>query len=76
MVTFDEEGFVKIVDRIKDIIENGGKWISSVDLENNLMAQEAMVIAVPHLEWRERSIACAVIEEGKTVAKRELYDFL
>jgi len=80
VVTVDEEGFVKIVDRTKDIIKSGGEWISSVDLENALMAHEAIfeaaVVAVPHDEWQERPIACIVVKEGKTVTKEELYDYL
>jgi fatty-acyl-CoA synthase len=80
VVTVDEEGFVKIVDRTKDVIKSGGEWISSVDLENALMAHdavfEAAVVAVPHPKWQERPIACVVLKEGKTVTKEELYDFL
>ncbi|AMX83945.1 fatty-acid--CoA ligase [Geobacillus subterraneus] len=80
VVTVDEEGFVKIVDRTKDVIKSGGEWISSVDLENALMAHEAVfeaaVVAVPHPKWQERPIACVVLKEGKRVTKEELYDFL
>jgi fatty-acyl-CoA synthase len=80
VVTVDEEGFIKIVDRTKDVIKSGGEWISSVDLENALMAHEAVfeaaVVAVPHPQWQERPIACVVVKEGKTVTKEELYDFL
>ncbi|MGG2954181.1 long-chain fatty acid--CoA ligase [Geobacillus stearothermophilus] len=80
VVTIDEEGFVKIVDRTKDVIKSGGEWISSVDLENALMAHEAVfeaaVVAVPHPKWQERPIACVVLKEGKSVTKEELYDFL
>ncbi|MEH7484569.1 long-chain fatty acid--CoA ligase [Neobacillus drentensis] len=82
IVTIDEEGFVKIVDRTKDLIKSGGEWISSVDLENALMAHEAVfeaaVVAVPHEQWQERPIGCVVIKEaykGKTT-KEELFDFL
>jgi fatty-acyl-CoA synthase len=82
VVTIDEEGFVKIVDRTKDLIKSGGEWISSVDLENALMAHdavfEAAVVAVPHAQWQERPIACVVLKEayrGKIV-KEELLDFL
>ncbi|WP_453990638.1 long-chain fatty acid--CoA ligase [Bacillus nitroreducens] len=82
VVTVDEEGNVKIVDRTKDLIKSGGEWISSVDIENALMAHEAVfeaaVIAVPHERWQERPIACVVLKEhakGK-IAKEELYEFL
>ncbi|KML39523.1 long-chain fatty acid--CoA ligase [Cytobacillus oceanisediminis] len=82
VVTIDEEGFMKIVDRTKDLIKSGGEWISSVDIENTLMAHEsvfeAAVVAVPHEQWQERPVACVVLKEpfkGQTT-KEELYDFL
>jgi fatty-acyl-CoA synthase len=82
VVTVDEEGFVKIVDRTKDLIKSGGEWISSVDLENALMAHEAVfeaaVVAVPHEQWQERPVACVVLKEWAKdkVAKEDLYKFL
>ncbi|EKN70239.1 AMP-dependent synthetase and ligase [Neobacillus bataviensis LMG 21833] len=82
VVTIDEEGFVKIVDRTKDLIKSGGEWISSVDLENALMAHEsvfeAAVVAIPHEKWQERPLACVVLKDafkGKTT-KEELLEFL
>ncbi|MBS4188759.1 long-chain fatty acid--CoA ligase [Bacillus sp. FJAT-49705] len=82
VVTIDEEGFMKIVDRTKDLIKSGGEWISSVDIENALMAHEAVfeaaVVAVPHEEWQERPVACIVLKDaykGK-IEKQELYEFL
>ncbi|UAC48961.1 long-chain fatty acid--CoA ligase [Bacillus aquiflavi] len=82
VVTVDEEGFLKIVDRTKDLIKSGGEWISSVDIENVLMAYEtvfeAAVVAVPHEKWQERPVACVVLKDefkGK-VTKEELYEFL
>ncbi|ANX13676.1 fatty-acid--CoA ligase [Fictibacillus arsenicus] len=82
VVTVDEEGFVKIVDRTKDLIKSGGEWISSVDLENAIMAYpdvfEASVIAVPHPEWQERPLACVVLKpeaKGK-VAKEDILQYL
>lgn len=82
VVTIDEEGFMKIVDRTKDLIKSGGEWISSVDLENALMAHEAVyeaaVVAVPHEQWQERPVACVVLKDnykGKEL-KEELYEFL
>jgi fatty-acyl-CoA synthase len=82
VVTVDEEGFVKIVDRTKDLIKSGGEWISSVDLENALMAHEAVfeaaVVAVPHEQWQERPVACVVLKEWAKdkVTKEDLYKFL
>ncbi|MDP8003769.1 MAG: AMP-binding protein, partial [Caldisphaera sp.] len=61
----DENGYIKIVDRIKDLIKSGGEWISSIDLENYLMAHpavlEASVVGVPHPKWEERPIALVVL---------------
>ena len=63
-MTVDEHGFVQIVDRTKDLIKSGGEWISSVALENAIMAHpkvlEAAVIAVAHDRWQERPLACIV----------------
>ena len=64
IVTVDPEGYVQIVDRAKDVIKSGGEWISSVELENALMAHdevaEATVIGVPHERWQERPVAFVV----------------
>lgn len=62
----DPAGFVRITDRTKDLIKSGGEWISSVDLENALMAHasiaEAAVIAIPDVKWSERPLACIVLK--------------
>ena len=80
VVTIDEEGAVKIVDRTKDLIKSGGEWISSVDLENALMAHEAIyeaaVVAIPDPKWQERPIACVVLKENANVTKEEILAFL
>ncbi|ASS93656.1 long-chain fatty acid--CoA ligase [Peribacillus simplex] len=82
VVTIDEEGFVKIVDRTKDLIKSGGEWISSVDIENALMAHEgifeAAVIAVPHEKWQERPIACVVLKDAYKghVSQEDIIEFL
>ena len=72
VVTIDPEGYVKITDRVKDLIKSGGEWISSVDLENALVAhasvKEAAVIAVPHPKWQERPLAVIVLKDGCQVA--------
>ncbi len=66
----DAMGFLKITDRTKDLIKSGGEWISSVDLENALMAHpaiaEAAVIAIPDEKWSERPLACIVLKLGKS----------
>ncbi len=80
--TIDENGYIKIVDRFKDLIKSGGEWISSVDLENYLMAHpavmEACVFGVYHPKWEERPLAVVVLKpeyKGK-VEKEELYKHL
>ena len=62
--TIDSEGYVKITDRVKDLIKSGGEWISSVDMENEIMAHpkvmEASVTGVAHPKWEERPVAVVV----------------
>ncbi|MFA5565778.1 MAG: long-chain fatty acid--CoA ligase [Acidimicrobiia bacterium] len=80
VATIDEEGYIRLVDRTKDVIKSGGEWISSVELENELMAHpsvaEAAVIGVRHERWQERPLACVVVREGASVTKDELMEFL
>jgi fatty-acyl-CoA synthase len=80
VVTIDEQGFVRITDRSKDLIKSGGEWISSVDLENALMGhpavKEAAVVAVAHPKWAERPVACVVLKDGAKVTDEELRDYL
>lgn len=80
VVTIDEEGSIKIVDRMGDLIKSGGEWISSVDLENALMAHEsifeAAVVSIPHQKWQERPVACIVLKEGKKITTEEVLEFL
>jgi fatty-acyl-CoA synthase len=74
------DGFIRISDRIKDVIKSGGEWISSVELEGLLMAHpdvlEAAVIAVPDPKWDERPLACVVRAADSTVSAQDLCDFL
>jgi acyl-CoA synthetase (AMP-forming)/AMP-acid ligase II len=78
--TVDERGFVQITDRSKDIIKSGGEWISSVDLENEIMRHphvvEAAVVGVPDERWQERPLACVVLREGAETAAGDLREFL
>jgi len=78
--TVDEDGYLKIADRTKDLIKSGGEWISSVDLENALVAhpqvREAAVIAVPHPKWQERPLAVVVCHEGAQLDCEKLRLFL
>ncbi len=80
IVTIDEEGTIKITDRTKDLVKSGGEWISTIDLENALMAHdavfEAAVVGVPHPEWQERPVAAVVLKPGAVVDKAELMEFL
>jgi fatty-acyl-CoA synthase len=68
----DERGYVRLVDRTKDMVKSGGEWISSVDLENAIMGHpqvaEAAVVAIAHPKWTERPLACVVPRAGATAA--------
>jgi fatty-acyl-CoA synthase len=80
IVSIHPRGFIQIKDRSKDVIKSGGEWISSVDLENALMAHdavaEAAVIAVPDEKWAERPLAVVALKEGMTATAEELREFL
>jgi fatty-acyl-CoA synthase len=80
VATIDEEGYMQITDRAKDLIKSGGEWISSVDLENALAAhpavREAGVIAVAHPKWDERPVAIVVLRAGMQASPAELREFL
>jgi fatty-acyl-CoA synthase len=80
IVSFDPRGHIQIKDRSKDVIKSGGEWISSVDLENALMAHpsvaEAAVIAVPDEKWQERPLGVVVLKEGATATEEQLREFL
>jgi fatty-acyl-CoA synthase len=68
VAAIDDWGFVRLLDRTKDLVKSGGEWISSVDLENAIMGHpqvaEAAVIAVAHARWAERPLACVVARPG------------
>ncbi len=76
----DELGYIRLTDRSKDVIKSGGEWISSVELENALMAHpdvlEAAVVGIPDEKWQERPLASVVLREGASVKPAELRDFL
>jgi fatty-acyl-CoA synthase len=80
MATVDAHGYMRIVDRTKDVIKSGGEWISSVDLENQIMGHpkvaEAAVIGISHPKWQERPLACVAVKAGETLTREELIDFL
>ncbi|MBM7083649.1 fatty acid--CoA ligase [Micromonospora humidisoli] len=74
------DGFLTLTDRAKDVIKSGGEWISSVELENALMAhpdvQEACVVGVPDRRWGERPLATVVVREGASTSVEQLRAFL
>jgi fatty-acyl-CoA synthase len=80
VVTIDPEGYLRIVDRTKDVVKSGGEWISSVELENEIMSHphvaEAAVIGVKHPKWSERPLACVVVKPDVTLSKEELLVYL
>ncbi|MGH9113543.1 MAG: long-chain fatty acid--CoA ligase [Acidimicrobiales bacterium] len=80
VATIDSHGYIRLVDRTKDVIKSGGEWVSSVELENEIMAHakvsEAAVIGVAHPKWGERPLACVVCKEGETVTREEVIAFL
>ena len=79
VITIDAEGYIQIVDRTKDLVKSGGEWISSLDLENTIMAHprvlEAAVIAIPHERWQERPLAIVVAQDGASI-REEIYALL
>ena len=76
VASIDAHGYIRITDRTKDLIKSGGEWISSVDMENLLMAHpavlEAAVIAIPDPKWSERPLACVVFKKDKSATADEL----
>ncbi len=76
----DRHGFIKLTDRIADLIKSGGEWIASQELENALMGhpavREAAVIGVPHPRWSERPLAAVVLKDGQACVADELRTFL
>ncbi|HET8662153.1 MAG TPA: fatty acid--CoA ligase [Micromonosporaceae bacterium] len=78
--TLSPDGFITLTDRAKDVIKSGGEWISSVEVENALMAhpavREACVVGVPDDRWGERPLAIVVLREGAGAGAEELRGFL
>ena len=72
--TLSPDGYLTLTDRAKDVIKSGGEWISSVELENALMAhpavREASVVGVPDERWGERPLATVVVREGRRGQRR------
>ena len=80
VATCDSEGYIRLVDRTKDLIKSGGEWISSVELENEIMAHpdvvEAAVIGVTSTKWGERAMACVVVTEGASLTSEDILEWL
>jgi fatty-acyl-CoA synthase len=80
VATITPDGYVRLVDRTKDLVKSGGEWISSVELENAIMAHpkvaEAAVIGIPDEKWSERPLACVVPAGEDEISLDELKDFL
>lgn len=80
VATIDPQGYIRLVDRTKDLVKSGGEWISSVELENEIMANpkvaEAAVIGVAHPKWGERPLACVVVKPDESLTAEELIAFL
>lgn len=78
--TIDQNGYLKVTDRIKDVIKSGGEWISSIDMENLLMGHpavsDAAVIGVAHSKWQERPLALVVRKPGHEVTVEQLHTHL
>jgi fatty-acyl-CoA synthase len=75
-VSIDEHGYLKITDRLKDVIKSGGEWISSIDMENGILdnpnVKEAAVIGVPDAKWDERPVAYVVVNDGAEVTRDDI----
>lgn len=80
VAVFEPNGYVRLVDRTKDVVKSGGEWISSVELENEVMAHpkvaEAAVVGMHHPKWQERPVAFVVVAEGQELTKDEVIEFL
>jgi fatty-acyl-CoA synthase len=80
VANIDANGFIQLVDRTKDLVKSGGEWISSVELENCIMAHpkvmEAAVVGLPHPRWDERPVAAVVLKPGQESSAEEIKAFL
>jgi fatty-acyl-CoA synthase len=80
MALMEPDGVFKIVDRSKDLVKSGGEWISSVELEGEVLAhpavKEAAVVGVPSARWDERPVVVASLHHGTTLSLTQLREFL
>jgi len=77
---FDDDGYLHLLDRQKDVIKSGGEWISSIAVENLVCGhpavQEAAVIGVTDAKWGERPLALVVLREGQVLSSQDLREYL
>ena len=80
VATVDSNGYISLVDRTKDLIKSGGEWVSSVELENEIMAHpevvEAAVIGITSTKWGERPMACVVRSEDSQISSEDIISWL
>lgn len=80
IASMDAKGYMRITDRIKDVIKSGGEWISSIDLENAALGHpdvaEAAVIGIPHRRWTERPLLIVIAAPGAQPDKKDILGFL
>lgn len=80
VATLDEQGYMNIVDRAKDVIKSGGEWISSIDVENIAIGHDAVaecaVVGVPHPKWDERPLLLVVLNPGASLTKEAMLEYL
>ncbi|HYR26209.1 MAG TPA: AMP-dependent synthetase, partial [Aquabacterium sp.] len=78
--TIDAHGYLKLTDRLKDVIKSGGEWISSIDMENALVGipavAEAVVVGVSHPRWEERPLALVVLKPGQQLSQEQVWEHL
>jgi fatty-acyl-CoA synthase len=80
VATVDPDGYIRLVDRTKDVVKSGGEWISSVELEGACLAhpavREAAVVGIPSKKWDERPVVVVSVHDGQTVTLEEMRAFL
>jgi fatty-acyl-CoA synthase len=80
VATIDPDGYVRLTDRLKDVIKSGGEWISSIEVENIALSHpdvfEAAVIAIPHPVWQERPLLIVHPRPGRSPTKESILEFL
>jgi fatty-acyl-CoA synthase len=80
ITTIDALGYMQITDRAKDVVKSGGEWISSIEIENIVLAHPtidlAAVVGVPHPRWDERSVLIVKPKVGESISNREIIAFL